>query len=150
MVYTHTALVGDGATVNISGLTAQGRYVRVWAEYLTANYLHLAEVKVYGCEPINNFNHAHLRTREETKLVFDALVYPNPSSGLLHFKWSGINASNQIHYWIFDITGKELENGRFNQNDALDISAYQSGIYLLKLSHGAQVITKQIIKTKGN
>ena len=65
-------------------------------------------------------------------------LFPNPVHQLLNVS---IN-NDWIHseYEIFDFTGKLIEKGEFNalQNEVVT-SAYQSGLYSLKMSKGQQV-----------
>jgi len=48
--YNNPAGLGNGEVISIPNLNATGQYVRVWVDNgSTANFLHLAEVKVMGC-----------------------------------------------------------------------------------------------------
>ena len=71
-------------------------------------------------------------------------LFPNPVHQLLNVS---IN-NDWIHseYEIFDFTGKLIEKGEFNalQNEVVT-SAYQSGLYSLKMSKGQQVKTQYFI-----
>jgi len=49
--YNNAAGLGNGQVINIPNINKSGRYVRVWVDYTGYgnNYLHFAEVKVFGC-----------------------------------------------------------------------------------------------------
>lgn len=66
------------------------------------------------------------------------IIYPNPSHSV-------INISNYVgNYIISDIsTGKELKKGNIvSENETIDISKFNSGVYLLKLNNQIQKIIK--------
>ncbi len=48
--YNNSTGLGDGQVLNITSLLGIGRYIRIWVNNgSTANPIHFAEVKVYGC-----------------------------------------------------------------------------------------------------
>jgi hypothetical protein len=63
-------------------------------------------------------------------------VYPNPASGILNIDLNSSSGEN-INISIYDITGKELYKNNIepitDQHLHLDISALQSGIYMIKI-----------------
>ncbi|MBJ2173011.1 T9SS type A sorting domain-containing protein [Aureibaculum sp. A20] len=67
-------------------------------------------------------------------------IYPNPSSDL-------VKISGQIaNYTIYDITGKIVMNGSYN-NNTIDITSLNKGVYLIELEDiNNLLITKKIIK----
>ncbi|MDG5492115.1 T9SS type A sorting domain-containing protein [Psychroserpens sp. SPM9] len=73
-------------------------------------------------------------------------IYPNPSSSLLHIELN----SNQtdLTYQIFDILGKQIITETLNTSSLtqIDISNWNSGLYLIKISIGDQTETKRFIK----
>lgn len=68
-------------------------------------------------------------------------VYPNPTG-------TYVNVTGQesgSHYLIFDVTGKVMQSGTLeSENAQLDISQYPIGIYLLQVAGN----TVKIVKTK--
>lgn len=64
-------------------------------------------------------------------------IYPNPSSGFIHFK----NADGQ-NYTLTDLNGKKILAG--NTNRSLDIRSLDKGVYLLKIE--GQDIKKVILQ----
>ena len=67
-------------------------------------------------------------------------VYPNPVNNILNIQTSFVNYNVKV----YDITGKLLIN-TFNKN-SLDLSTYESGIYILKISHKNSTESFKIIK----
>ena len=143
LVYTHTALVGDGATVSITGLNATGQYVRVWAEYTTANYLHLAEVKVFGCATGSNVSESLALEPVAQKLNVE--IFPNPTSGLIKIQHMDLLDHQPLQYRLLDIMGRVISQGILNE-DYLDITHTQNGYFLLELQNGDRKIIKKILK----
>jgi hypothetical protein len=80
---------------------------------------------------------------------FEFVVYPNPTTGDLNIKISGLIDASSIA--LYDITGKMLyqESIINNTNQSfekkLDLAFYSDGFYLLKLTDNTHSITKKII-----
>lgn len=69
-------------------------------------------------------------------------IYPNPTSGTLNFE--GVNNFESIE--IFELSGKLRYQNKVSVFDAIDISAFPSGIYICKLrSTSGKVFTKKVV-----
>ncbi|WP_299276092.1 T9SS type A sorting domain-containing protein [uncultured Psychroserpens sp.] len=73
-------------------------------------------------------------------------VYPNPTNALLNIEITSSEAG--LTYQVFDILGKQiisknLESERLSQ---IDVSNWNSGLYLIKISNGDKTETKRFIK----
>ncbi|TXE20004.1 T9SS type A sorting domain-containing protein [Psychroserpens burtonensis] len=73
-------------------------------------------------------------------------VYPNPTNSILHIELN--DSPTNVTYEIFDILGKQiiseiLESGNSSK---IDVSAWNSGLYLIKISNGDQTETKRFVK----
>jgi hypothetical protein len=86
--------------------------------------------------------------QESLDFMFD--IFPNPASNLLNLKISGTSLSSDVY--IFDITGKLImrneisnEEGSPRTTRQIDISAMQSGIYLVKLMDQDREIIRKLI-----
>jgi hypothetical protein len=73
---------------------------------------------------------------------FDA--YPNPTSGLIQV--SGISENALVQ--VFDLNGKMIVNENASFNTSIDLSAFENGMYLLKVvdSNNNSVLTERIVK----
>ncbi|MGJ8593025.1 MAG: T9SS type A sorting domain-containing protein [Aquaticitalea sp.] len=104
-----------------------------------------SEVMVY----VNDCTDSVAEDPESTD-YFEFLVYPNPTSGDLNIKISGLtNLSNII---IYDIAGKMIYQENIPGDEVyqtfvkqLDLSAYPDGIYILKLVDDTHSIMKKIV-----
>ncbi len=68
-------------------------------------------------------------------------VFPNPSLGI--FKISNITNANIT---IFDLNGRQiLSNPNYSENQNINLSTFNSGIYFVKIEKDNQVITKKLI-----
>ncbi len=90
--------------------------------------------KIWYEEPINilltNYNNSPLGIIEETHNTFS--VIPNPSNGIFNIDITSI-PSNNLSFCVYDLRGRIILEGVFqNQVNQLDLSQYESGIYLLK------------------
>ncbi|MGH1388139.1 T9SS type A sorting domain-containing protein, partial [Kordia sp.] len=94
-------------------------------------------------------------TREEPLSVEDfenAIkfnVYPNPASNVLNLRTSS-NQSFDVVIELFDISGRRVyqDNKNLSNEIQINISSYQSGVYLLSIRdvESNSRITKQIVK----
>jgi extracellular elastinolytic metalloproteinase len=75
-------------------------------------------------------------------------VYPNPSNGLYNLR---INKFvGQVTIQVTDINGRVVYNqtdAKFNTEKTIDLSAFQSGIYVLKVSGNDLNYSEKLIKT---
>ncbi|MFT5820380.1 MAG: hypothetical protein ACI8ZM_001619 [Crocinitomix sp.] len=97
-------------------------------------------------ELISNLKCGLTGLSEETT-TFDALVYPNPSTGMLTIELPN-DLTEAVTYRIFDIRGQLILDGSINGDDhqtqIVDLSHFEDGIYLivLRTSTGQRAILK--------
>ena len=72
------------------------------------------------------------------------LTYPNPTNGIINFEF----ADNKIHQiTISEITGKTIiEKVNIQQNEMIDLSNFESGIYIIKIQTDKEIFTTKIVK----
>lgn len=70
------------------------------------------------------------------------LVYPNPSS--LGYINVYSERSGSINATIFDLLGKQVMTGEIN-NNRLDVSRLNTGVYMMNLSQNNATITKKLV-----
>ncbi len=73
----------------------------------------------------------------------DISIYPNPTTGILHFILPNEEQINQIQ--ILSLSGRIINTKQIKQN-TIDISQLQPGIYLLRITTPNNVYTTQVIK----
>lgn len=71
----------------------------------------------------------------------EASVYPNPATHNIKITMDGTTSLSLV-----TMGGKEIMNSEFLNATTLDISALESGIYLLQLSNNKGTVTKRIVK----
>ncbi|MCB9223627.1 MAG: lamin tail domain-containing protein [Crocinitomicaceae bacterium] len=69
------------------------------------------------------------------------VVSPNPSNGIFQLKGTGKYA-----YSVADISGKTILTGNMVENTLIDLSAFESGIYLLTLQQESRIETIKLIR----
>jgi hypothetical protein len=83
---------------------------------------------------LSNGNHNGLNIQalniEDNNLNVQIKIYPNPTS---QFIFVSHPYKNTFKVQITDINGKQIYVGNLNNEQALDISAYAEGMYLLTL-----------------
>lgn len=78
-------------------------------------------------------------------IIFDKVsISPNPTKGILN-----ISSDQELQFSITDILGRVvLENKTVYNNDKIDISNLNNGVYLVKVSNGISKGTQKIILNK--
>ncbi len=71
-------------------------------------------------------------------------IYPNPTNGIINIETGNNNIQN---IKISDITGKTLiKKSDIQQNEAIDLSELESGIYIISIQTDKNIFTTKIIK----
>ena len=75
----------------------------------------------------------------------DIVITPNPTDGFTKIQ---INSTSAVSLEVINVDGviMKTESKEGNNGYLLDMSAYTSGIYILRVNMGGQIITKKIIK----
>ena len=68
-------------------------------------------------------------------------LYPNPSSDIFFIK--GLQEITRIS--IYDINGKEIRQIQNYRNEAIDVSRFNAGVYMIKIQNNNE-IQKLIVK----
>ena len=73
-------------------------------------------------------------------------VYPNPTNSILHIELN--NSQTDLTYQVFDLLGKQIISEILEPGSAskIDVSSWNSGLYLIKISNGDTTETKRFIK----
>jgi hypothetical protein len=84
---------------------------------------------------------------EETEIISDINIYPNPSNGLVNVKFTLSNASDVV-ISVNNILGDEIakiEKQNVSSVDIpIDLVDQSSGIYFVKILSGKQIITQKV------
>ena len=71
-------------------------------------------------------------------------IYPNPTNGIVNFQF---NNNNIQKISISDITGKQIiEKTEIQQNEQIDLSGFDSGIYIISIQTDNEIFTTKVIK----
>ncbi len=72
-------------------------------------------------------------------------IYPNPTNNSVSVFFEDLQITG---YVVYDIQGREIlsENKQFNANFDIDLSSFNSGIYLLKIATDKGYFTQKVIK----
>jgi hypothetical protein len=75
-------------------------------------------------------------------------VYPNPFSQILTIDQKNHNSSEEVlRYQLVDVSGKIVDQGNITQNiHELNLSMIRTGLYILKLQLGNEVMLHKLIK----
>ncbi|WP_299334410.1 T9SS type A sorting domain-containing protein [uncultured Psychroserpens sp.] len=73
-------------------------------------------------------------------------LYPNPTNSVLHIELT--NSASGLQYEVFDILGKQIISKSLDTNSPsqIDVSDWNSGLYLIRISNGDKAETKRFIK----
>lgn len=70
------------------------------------------------------------------------IIYPNPADKKIYIKFQGLN--DEVSYKILNPEGKMLMHGKVEDN-TIDCSVLNSGLYLVYLEVNAQMVSKKIM-----
>lgn len=88
----------------------------------------------------------------DTEKVFDAILYPNPTTGILFVKLEGISSKESADVEIIDGKGlvlyKEKIAGPQNIFRELNMEIYANGVYLVKIISGGNIVCRKISLNK--
>lgn len=71
-------------------------------------------------------------------------IYPNPTNGIVNFEFAENNIQKLT---VSDITGKQIiEKTERQQKEKIDLSGFDSGIYIIKIQTDNEIFTTKIIK----
>jgi hypothetical protein len=75
------------------------------------------------------------------------LIYPNPTSGLLHVVWSDPEEAGHAEFELFGINGNLVYRGELQGNQSLDLQGMNlaPGIYLARIRSRTRVHTEKLI-----
>lgn len=76
--------------------------------------------------------------------INDIQIYPNPSNDVFNIK---LNNISEFNYLVTDITGKViLQERQITQNNyALDMSGFSTGMYFLRIESEGRSLTKKLV-----
>lgn len=94
------------------------------------------EEKSYDPPPFTNAVKLHSTKQREI------IVYPNPTNKKVTIKYN--NHFEEATYKILNLSGKILKQGKLEENE-IDISSFNKGIYLINIIVDNQVINKKIV-----
>jgi len=74
------------------------------------------------------------------------IIYPNPAHEFITV--NTINRKSEMTYQLFDMQGRMCKQGELkNENNIIDISSFNSGIYFIRLTDGKQLYSvEKVIK----
>ena len=73
----------------------------------------------------------------------NVVIYPNPSNGIFNISYGNAKISS---IEVFDLTGKIIVSKKEIQENSIDLSNTQTGIYFVKIATDNQTTVKRIIK----
>ncbi len=152
-------------TVAIAAQTLAGMAMS-WANF-TINFTYLSgaipdsciiELKASGSAPTNNdylwvdnlsFNGTVTGIEKQESFVTDMVVYPNPSSEIVNFKFN-IKTAQQINIEISDINGKLIRSESFGKiqgetKQNMNISGIAKGTYFVKIKGEKSIETRKLV-----
>ncbi len=120
------------------------------------NYLHNTKasgIHYYRLLEVDVFGNIATRTRvislERTAVFGITEIYPIPAVDVLNIEFDAEEAE-EFEMTIMDVTGKEMAKTTIQANQGqnlikLDVQAYPSGYYLIKLSNGRNTLVEKFI-----
>ena len=76
----------------------------------------------------------------------DVMIYPNPTSGIFKISMTKDFDEESSHYELYDVNGVMIMRNCLQKETDVDICGVPSGVYLLKIVSGEDVISRIILK----
>ncbi|MEO1033010.1 MAG: T9SS type A sorting domain-containing protein, partial [Bacteroidota bacterium] len=70
------------------------------------------------------------------------LLYPNPAS--TNFRIKGLTTASHVR--VYDVNGRLIIEEQRSDDSPIDMSAYDDGVYLVKVTSDSSTIIKRLIK----
>ncbi len=121
-------------------LSNNGSIVAIGAPHNDGNGSGAGHVRVF------EFIYTNIETLQHERIIS---IYPNPTKGVLYFNFinSLSSPANTGKIVICDITGKKIiEKTEIKQNETIDLSGFESGIYIINLRLENKIYITNIIK----
>ncbi len=119
--------------------SVEARYVKITvfgAAVYDGDWVSLTELKVFGKGEQTYTNVNDLVAHAEV------LIAPNPASSFVT-----IEAGQAYHTMsIYDASGKKVVQNKINKLQSLDVSGFQSGVYLVALEGNHQSVVRKFVK----
>ncbi len=96
---------------------------------------------------LDNFQFSNIKAAINELSLRDAIhIYPIPTADKLNIS---LNEPDHFNYIVYDLFGKEIENGSAKQQTQLNVSEYKNGIYFVRIfSENGKHFTAKFIVTK--
>ncbi|HLO57890.1 MAG TPA: T9SS type A sorting domain-containing protein [Bacteroidales bacterium] len=77
----------------------------------------------------------------------EVLIYPNPFKNSISLKFLDFRSGEIDRLWITDMFGKiAYEKVRLQENEPVNISGLKSGLYILHIQKGIEIISEKIVR----
>jgi hypothetical protein len=74
-------------------------------------------------------------------------IYPSPTRGIIKIQLSEFSQDVPTHLEIFNMLGQSVVVGQLkNQEQEIDLSKFNNGMYIIRLSNADRTISKRIVK----
>lgn len=143
--YTYNWTVTGGTIVSGQGTNTIDV---IWDQFVTGiGEIQMTWTNAYGCESTQIYA---VSVDVSVQEIFASYlrIYPNPTRDLVNIQWDYLNENTYLT--IFDNAGKLLSTQKLNNQGlhVIDLSAYENGVYQLRLSNENAVVVKAIVVTR--
>lgn len=109
----------------------------------------LVTTDAHGCQSQSGYTIQNSVGTSESELESHVLLYPNPTSGEVTLELVDMANFGAVEVTAFDITGRQvLHSVNPSAKQLLDFKTKPSGIYVLKIMIGGDVLTKRLVVSK--
>jgi len=138
--------------------TGAGAFAPPWTFQWTSPATDVGPVTFYVALNETNFDfnstgdQIHLKQSQanslsiESQVFRDLKVYPNPAQDVVNINLPS-NLESKTSLMVYDFLGKQILSKNLNAvNNTLEVSAWQSGVYLMQITHENSRIVKRFVK----
>lgn len=84
----------------------------------------------------------------QNQYINDLVLYPNPCNGILNIKTTGNTLITDAEISVYDVLGNKVYSNQYSDlvYEAIDLSSYASGMYLINVQSGTTTAHFKILK----
>ena len=102
-----------------------------------------------GCQSQSGYTIQNSVATTESELDSHVLLYPNPTLGEVTLELVDMTNFGLVEVTAYDVTGRQvLHSANPNNKQLLDFKTKPSGVYMLKILIGGDVLTKRLVVSR--
>ena len=104
--------------------------------------LSYGQVEDYSVNIVTGAAVSNLKETNSNETLISVILYPNPTKDILNIE---TNNAIKLNYSVINYLGQVVKTGNV-ENNSINVSNLNAGIYILEVSNGKKLVTEKFIK----